>query len=139
MPDTVYGRRPAEANLYIQRGSNIPLIWRLRGGTKEAPITLDWTGDEFVISVWVRNQVFVRLSTSGISAFQLLSFLDIDPTSGADPSILDTLRWTQTLEQSRLVPLGRTGARYEIERRTAGSQEVIIRGYFIGVEGINDD
>lgn len=43
-----------------------------------------------------------------------------------------------TVEDSRLFTPGREN-RWEIERRAAGSETTLIRGYIISIESVNDD
>lgn len=138
-----YGRPPAEVPLLVKRGSTNPHYWRLRGGTVDARLSLDFSGgDYFILTASYRGALlFPRKSTAEAdSGLELVPYTEVDPDSDADENDFDTVVWTPTAAETRLVKPGRSGVKYELEHRySPAGQDVIIHGDMIGVAGYNND
>lgn len=111
-------------DLTIKRGNNVPIAWRGKDGTGAV---LPLAGSRFILTIACGGSNLTTIRKDS----QTDAGLVVDLTA-------NTVTWTPTLEESRLIPLGKVSP-YELERRIGGSQRTWCEGRITGVGGLGDD
>jgi hypothetical protein len=110
------------ANLRIVRGNNYPpLQWQILV-SKEPDVLMDLTGSAFYLAIFGPG---IDLDVSTLDELQV----DLGQS---------IVKWSYTVAQSRLFPLGRQTS-YELERRIGTTQQVLAVGQIRATDGLNPD
>jgi hypothetical protein len=122
----------SNADIEVKIGGNLPIIFEF-DDDEEHPV--DLTGSSFYLNVAVGRGIGAGPLPPGIDLV-IAKVSDIPGELVFDP-VASTLTWTPTLAESRLIPYGPDGARYEMGRILGDLRDPLIGGALIGTFGLN--